>query len=243
MTLANALFCATACQAAYSTNPLTFIESMGLTLEAQATANTDDAYWFLASCPSCHILSFRGTTDFTNWIEDGTFFQTTNPRGPGNVHQGFDKTLTDQYPAITAAVKATHTEYLVITGHSLGGAMAALCADWFDDDDNAVTPAACYTFGSPRIGDIPFANDYAPKQFRFVNSGDVVPHLPPPAILEGLSVRMYRHCGIQAFLGSTGLVLGGDLPDQFLTVQPHYIQNYITAIQLLMVVADTNAKK
>jgi predicted lipase len=111
--------------------------------------------------------------------------------------------------------------------------MASLCADWLDDDGTYSDPIV-YTYGSPRVGDIPFSNDYAPKHYRFVNSGDVITRIPPPAILEGVLVKMYHHCGIQAYMGSTGLVLGGDLPIQLLSADQHHLYNYIAAIQALI---------
>jgi len=71
---------------------------------------------------------------------------------------------------------------IFITGHSLGGALASICA--FDlsisgkfDKDRIMK----YTFGEPRVGDPEWATDfdiYVPHAYRVVHWEDVVPHLP-----------------------------------------------------------------
>lgn len=70
------------------------------------------------------------------------------------------------------------TDKVVVTGHSLGGAIATLCAQYLSDYiPNVVT----YTFGSPRVGDYLFAdlfNITISNSYRVVNKDDIVPHLP-----------------------------------------------------------------
>lgn len=74
---------------------------------------------------------------------------------------------------------------LYITGHSLGGALAALYATmlhYVGETEVASKIGAVYTFGQPRIGDEDFA-DYAGeklrgKYFRVVYCNDVVPRVP-----------------------------------------------------------------
>jgi hypothetical protein len=80
-------------------------------------------------------------------------------------------------------------EALYITGHSLGGAMAAMTAAMLRHESKfrrlAERLRAVYTFGLPMIGDPSFAracqrDDFLREHvFRYVNDNDVVPHLPP----------------------------------------------------------------
>lgn len=80
-------------------------------------------------------------------------------------------------------------EALYITGHSLGGAMAALMSMMLVSDPAYLpitgTLRATYTFGQPMIGSPALAeaagsHDYfAERQIRYVYRRDVVPHLPP----------------------------------------------------------------
>lgn len=71
---------------------------------------------------------------------------------------------------------------VVLTGHSLGGALAVLCAldlhRTFNNIDHLTT------FGQPRVGNGNFAN-YMTNQiantFRVINYADTVTHAPPSA--------------------------------------------------------------
>jgi triacylglycerol lipase len=70
-----------------------------------------------------------------------------------------------------------------ITGHSLGGALAALAGSAFSLLPGVIRPVSgIYTFGQPRIGLHNFCNTYdrllTPSTFRLVNNRDLVPRVP-----------------------------------------------------------------
>lgn len=74
---------------------------------------------------------------------------------------------------------------LFITGHSLGGALAALYATmlhYTGETEVASKIGAVYTFGQPRVGDFDFATyaseRLAGRYFRVVYCNDVVPRVP-----------------------------------------------------------------
>ncbi|CAD5218413.1 unnamed protein product [Bursaphelenchus okinawaensis] len=75
-----------------------------------------------------------------------------------------------------------HYEVLV-TGHSLGGAMASIAA--MDLVHMAKVPSEqvkLVTFGQPRTGDQKFAEDHdrlIPHTYRITHGRDIVPHVPP----------------------------------------------------------------
>ena len=81
----------------------------------------------------------------------------------------------------------------LITGHSLGGALASFCA--FDlSISNIVdgTRITKYTFGEPRVGDPTWAHDYdtlVPNSYRVIHNADLVPHVPPSNLL----IEQYLH--------------------------------------------------
>jgi predicted lipase len=83
--------------------------------------------------------------------------------------------------ANNSALSANPSATLVITGHSLGGALASLAA--FDlKQITGITSKEVYTFGSPRVGDSGFASAYQQRvntTWRMTNHKDIVPHLPP----------------------------------------------------------------
>jgi predicted lipase len=70
---------------------------------------------------------------------------------------------------------------LIVTGHSLGAALATLAAL----DLKANFPQLniiLYNFGSPRVGNTDFASYYQSKigtSWRITNNRDIVPHYPP----------------------------------------------------------------
>lgn len=71
-----------------------------------------------------------------------------------------------------------HTVHCI--GHSLGGALATLCARWVCNQESTYL----YTFGSPRVGLQGFANDITGKLgsdrvFRVYHKTDPVPKLLP----------------------------------------------------------------
>lgn len=72
---------------------------------------------------------------------------------------------------------------IYITGHSLGGALAQIATAVFGSDQIA----ACYTFGSPRVGNSYFDLWVKPPSYRVMNYADIVPTVPFPII--------YRHSG------------------------------------------------
>lgn len=71
----------------------------------------------------------------------------------------------------------------MITGHSLGGALAILCAVDFQQSFGNVD--LVYTFGQPRVGNDKFAAYYTSifgsNSFRLINYADTVVHSPPKA--------------------------------------------------------------
>lgn len=88
-------------------------------------------------------------------------------------------------------------EALYVTGHSLGGAMAALLAVMTVSEpqytDLAARLRGVYTFGQPMIGNAAFAQaasalrlpgigPLGEAMFRYVHRRDVVPHMPPWAV-------------------------------------------------------------
>jgi triacylglycerol lipase len=77
---------------------------------------------------------------------------------------------------------------MVVTGHSLGSALATLFVMENDSKRKFDITTSC-TFASPRVGNLEFARafDQLPiNSWRIVNTLDVVPKLPPhiPLLLE-----------------------------------------------------------
>lgn len=78
---------------------------------------------------------------------------------------------------------------LIVTGYSLGGALATLSSLDLQNKYNKVSDM--YNYGCPRVGDKDFAkyfNDKIKEAYRVVHNRDIVPHVPPTFL-------RFRHVG------------------------------------------------
>ncbi len=99
------------------------------------------------------------------------------------VHAGFYKAQQSVYPTILSQVQALKAKFpsyqVIVTGHSLGAAMATLTTLEFLD--KGISPLRMFHFGSPRVGNTDFAN-YASSKIvdrnRNTHYKDMVPHVP-----------------------------------------------------------------
>ena len=127
------------------------------------------------------LLTFRGSATPLNYLEDAAFFPT-RPYGSGcpdcAVHSGFYDTWASLRPQVLAHVEELKCTRLEMTGHSLGGAQAALAAF----ELAARLPVErLYTYGQPRVGNVAWTANFTAlglDYFRVVNYKDAVPHLP-----------------------------------------------------------------
>ncbi|XP_059648819.1 lipase-like [Cornus florida] len=138
------------------------------------------------------VIAFRGTQErsIQNWVED-LFWKQLDINYPGMpdamVHRGFYYAYhnTTLRPGILSAIKRAKKLYgemkIMVTGHSMGGAMASFCGLDLRVNGEA-QHVQVMTFGQPRVGNAVFATYYSelvPNTIRVVNEHDIVPHLPP----------------------------------------------------------------
>ncbi len=156
----------------------------------------------LASNPAIKIafVSFRGTQNAIDWQHDvDALYQSYGlVNGAGDVHRGFlavYQTLRESVGASLAAA-CQGCDRLLVTGHSMGAALALLAAP---DIATNILPGkipALLTFAGPRVGLLEFHrffNNLIPICFRVVASGDIVPDVPlfvPP-------IFWYEHVGAE----------------------------------------------
>jgi predicted lipase len=178
------------------------------------------------------VVAFRGSeeTGIADWITDLKFIQQVYPYEESKnkkvkVHHGFISAYKSVREAVLNEAKKTPHPRIICAGHSLGGALATLCALdlQYNLPDKEVS---CYTFGSPKVGNPHFTESYnkrVPNTFRFVNRSDAVPDLPPGS---------YEHVGELLYLG--GLTNSGlsNLVDKVMDkVEAHLPHNYLKALQ------------
>ena len=147
---------------------------VGLQLVKTLSVNATQA--FLANGPKFAVLAFRGTE--ADRLKDIRADATQNicPTGE-RVHSGFMQQYDDISYELEEALDdcAVKGKPLFITGHSLGGAVATIAARRLDPERQI---AACYTFGSPRVGTEDWVAQIKTPIYRVVNSADPVPMVP-----------------------------------------------------------------
>lgn len=114
----------------------------------------------------------------------------------GKVHRGFKTEVDDLWPMLETAL-IDNDQPVWFTGHSLGGAMATICAGRCFLSHIKSNPQALFTYGSPRVGDKRYINFVKLDHFRFVNNNDVVTRVPP--VWMG-----YRHSGREIYMDRNG---------------------------------------
>eukprot|EP01029_Cantina_marsupialis_P019103 TRINITY_DN44432_c0_g1_i2.p1 TRINITY_DN44432_c0_g1~~TRINITY_DN44432_c0_g1_i2.p1 ORF type:complete len:298 (-),score=53.44 TRINITY_DN44432_c0_g1_i2:567-1460(-) len=140
------------------------------------------------------VVSFRGTkeTSIKNWVTDIHATHTNMPDVYNckdcEVHTGFYAaysalrvTLLDSISQIRNRSPVNIKGFFVV-GHSLGGALATLHA--FELRSLNYENVKTITFGSPRVGNQRFAEEFAEAMkglghFRVTHHRDLVPKVPP----------------------------------------------------------------
>lgn len=100
------------------------------------------------------------------------------------------------------AIGCDRASPLLVTGHSLGGALAAVAM--MDLALDNYTVARGYTFGQPRVGDPTFAAAFRQALgdvpiFRVTQSGDPVPLLPKAGRFEHVGQELYFESGSSSY--------------------------------------------
>ena len=126
------------------------------------------------------LIATRGTTLMADWMTDANIGVQ---RGPGGmpVHAGFNDTWRSFEPALREFLRGRNPTRIHCVGHSLGGALAMLNADFVTA--NRIADVRLYTFGAPRTGDGLFARQLTERVgkkniFRVSNPVDPVPMIP-----------------------------------------------------------------
>ncbi|RXJ68261.1 lipase [Halarcobacter ebronensis] len=138
--------------------------------------NKEGTQAMIVSTSKFYALVFRGTeaTSIADIKSDLKAKQTKCELG-GKIHTGFKEAFELVQKEIQDYIDENLKDKpLLITGHSLGGALATVATKSLKYDKIA----ACYTFGSPRVGDEIWMLGIKAPVYRIVNSADPVTMLP-----------------------------------------------------------------
>jgi triacylglycerol lipase len=100
---------------------------------------------------------------------------------PVKMHAGFIKAYLSVRQRIHETVERSAMSQWIVTGHSLGGALATLCGLDIQYNFSAQVTVSVYTFGAPKVGNEAFVESYnrrVPDTSRFVYGNDIVTKLP-----------------------------------------------------------------
>ncbi len=144
-----------------------------------------------------HWVVVRGTSNLDNVKLDVDYNKVVDGRLQIPLHKGFADTALQVY---AFAKPLLRTGYEVrVTGHSLGGAAAAIVVMLFKED--GVKLGQAMTFGQPKVTNRAGVDKYRGLPLlRFVNDKDPVPLLPPLDISTILDEGPYKHVGPEVVL-------------------------------------------
>lgn len=192
------------------------VNSPTMTLTHKFTTSQTDTVGYVGvnNATSEIVVAFRGSVTDINWFED---FKVDKDPYAGligtctdcEVHTGFQtswhEAASDVLPQVWTQAAAFPNYTVVVVGHSLGGAVAALCA--YDIASAGNVTVHLYTYGEPRVGNDKWAaafdsifgvqNNQPSRAKRVTHDNDPVPLLP----YESFG---YQHHGTQYWDSSPG---------------------------------------
>jgi endonuclease G, mitochondrial len=146
---------------------------------------------FFASTEAFHLIAFRGTEELADWLTDLRILGTQRPYG--TIHRGFLHGFRQIESQLLDLVGSGPVRPLILTGHSLGGALAVIAAaEW-----HGLLPIeSIFTFGQPAVGKNRFVGfmteAYGNRHIRVVNDDDIVPKVPPTYVHTGKLIHLGR---------------------------------------------------
>jgi triacylglycerol lipase len=162
---------------------------------------TELVFGFIAESQDQIVIAFRGYAAYpADLLAAYDILQVPYPfvKNGGKTSRGFTCIYQSTRSRLIRQLnKISATKRLFVTGHNYGGALATLAALDIAVNTKFENPFV-YTYGSPRVGDPEFANQFnqvVNNSIRIVNIHDSFPtfparNYPPPFTKEGLS---YEH--------------------------------------------------
>jgi len=139
------------------------------------------------------VIAFRGTEpkEFSDIKADLNAFKGKS-RTEGMVHNGFKTEIDKLWADISVSLQRLGKRKLYLCGHSLGAAMATICASRLE-----LQVEELYTYGSPRVGGKEFVSNCLVDHYRFVNNNDMVAKVP-------FWIMGFRHHGYVKYINHYG---------------------------------------
>jgi pimeloyl-ACP methyl ester carboxylesterase len=139
---------------------------------------------------SIAYLVFRGTEpgDFRDIRTDvrASLEKVKSGDSKMQLHSGYLAAFNHVKPELEASLSRLKCDQLILTGHSLGGALAIVATRLLAADSTG----ACYTFGAPPIGAVDVQDGLKTPVYEIVNETDIVPRLPNPWLSTAIAMLL-----------------------------------------------------
>jgi len=167
-------------------------------IRALSLIGVPERFGFVLESDTHAIVAFRGTSSTSDWVSDAMASQVKYKfaKNAGMTHRGFTNIYESAREGLFAHLKRIPAgKTLYVTGHSLGGALATLCALDAASGTKFRHPVV-YSYAAPRAGNPDFVSAFGGmvgRSYRVHNAYDVVPHLPPPTLTLPKSGRTFSY--------------------------------------------------
>ena len=147
------------------------------------STESHDVNGFIGIMENSIYVVFRGSQSLSNFVDDFTIQLREEYCEGCFVHKGFFEATQDVLPGIVTEIsrlrlKSPSLMDVVVTGHSLGAAIATIAALELTKKGFEVK---LINYGSPRLANsklAEFISNNIPIRMRVTNHRDLVPHLP-----------------------------------------------------------------
>ena len=167
------------------------------------------------------LLIFCGTEGWQDILDNVQFWRTDMPEIWFGKNIEAYTGMIGQYEKVRDIIHnhelIQQSEEIIVTGHSLGGALATICSGDLKNNFPG-KDIACVTFGSPRVGGHAFVkrfNQLMPDSLRYVYGSDHVTKVPPTFI-------GYKHVRTKKQLGK---------PSTLSPIEDHEPAKYLSALR------------
>ena len=154
---------------------------------------------FVGIAPGLRVLAIRGSSEAADWVVNAN---DTTREGkafglPGWIHRGYAGQADKAWKGVREALATGNARApILVTGHSLGGAVAQILGMRLVKEGAPVSRIV--TFASPRAGDTAFAaglDALGARYVRILREDDFVPRIAPNAENAALGAQALHPAG------------------------------------------------
>ena len=174
-------------------------EGYGYSLTQHHTLEATQVAYFLATSETSktQLIAIRGTANEVNAMVDISLKLKTDGDTGLRMHEGFSAAAKQVFDDLKPLLLQGYR--IKLTGHSLGGAVAAILALYLDQAGFDIERVV--TFGQPKFTNIAGAAEFRRiALIRVVTPVDLVPLLPPFDPLDINDLDVYWHAGTEVVL-------------------------------------------